>query len=158
MSIRALKEQLPRNVCLAILVGLVVTFLGAFATRYTRSALILLPYGVDAPLGPLANILRNIFWLFLAFCLISLLRRKNSTSPLSAVPILILALQVFVGLVLMILFDGLWQSVQRGRWTNSLEPENAFVVVTLAVLGQLVAFGGRRAIQSTRGCRTRMPR
>jgi hypothetical protein len=124
MSIRTLKEQLPRNVCLAILVGTVGTFLGAFVTRYTRSALIFLPYGVDAPLGPLANVVRNVFWLFLVFCLVSLLRRKNSTSS-SATPILILALQVFVGLVVMILLDGIWQSVQRGRWTNSLEPESA---------------------------------
>jgi hypothetical protein len=152
MSIRAVKEQLPRNVCLAILAGLIVTFLGAFATRYTRSALILLPYGVDAPLGPLANVIRNAFWLFLAFCLVSLLRRKNSTNA-SALPIMILVLQVFVGEVVMILLDGIWQSIQRGRWTNNLEPESAFVVVTLTVLGQLVAYRARRAITSTRESR-----
>jgi hypothetical protein len=155
MSMRTLKEQLLRNVCFAILAGLIVTFLGAFATRYTRSALILLPYGVDAPLGPLANVIRNVFWLFLAFCLVSLLRRKNSTST-SAMPILILALQVFVGLVVMILLDGIWQSIQRGRWTNNLERESAFVVVTLTVFGQLVAYGGRRAITLRRESRSKI--
>jgi hypothetical protein len=55
-------------------------------------------------------------------------------------PVLILTLQGFVGLVIMILSDGVWQSIQRGPWKNDLAPDSAFVVVVFSVLGQLVAY------------------
>ena len=61
MSLRTLRIQLPRNLCLAVLMGLVVTFAAAFAAGYTPIALILSPYGVDAPFGPLANVIRKLF-------------------------------------------------------------------------------------------------
>lgn len=125
--------------------GLVVTFAGAFAARYTPIALILLPYGVDAPLGPLANVIRNSLWAFLVLCVASIVRRENSGN-ISALPILLLTLQVVVGLVTTIFLDGFWQSIRHVRWMNDLEPESSSVVLILAVLGQLVAYGGRRAI------------
>jgi hypothetical protein len=145
MDLRTLRDRLSWSLCLAILASLVLTFVAAFAARYTRSALFLLPYGVDAPLGPLANIIRNAFWLFLVLLVVSGLRRNNATNS-SAMPILILILQVFVGLVATILLDGIWQSIQRSRWQNDLAPESALVVIVLTVLGQLVAYAGRRAI------------
>ena len=157
MSIQTVRERLSWSLCLAIFVSLVLTFVAAFAARYTRSALFLLPYGVDAPLGPLANIMRNAFWLFLVLSVFGLLRRTTSTNP-SAMPILILTLQVFFGLVIMILFDGIWQSIQRGQWKNDLAPESAFVVVVLTVLGQLVAYAGRRAILIHRSSRPKNDR
>ena len=145
MSLRTLRRQLPRNLCLAVFMGLVVTFAGAFAARFTPIALILSPYGVDAPFGPLANVIRNSFWAFLVLCVASIVRRENSGNT-SALPILLLTSQVVVGLVTTIFLDGFWQSIRHGRWMNDLEPESASVVLVLAVLGQLVAYGGRRAI------------
>lgn len=145
MSLRMLQRQIPRNLCLAVFLGQLATFAGAFAARYTPIALILLPYGVDAPFGALSNVIRNSLWAFLVLCVASTVRRKN-TGNASALPILLLTLQVFVGLVTTIFLDGFLQSIRHGRWMNDLEPESASVVLVLAALGQLVAYGGRRAI------------
>ena len=144
MGLRTIGKQVFPNICLAVFVSLVLTLAAAFAARFTRRADMLLPYGIDEPLGPLANIIRNALWLFVLFCIVHLVWRKDSSA--SAIPILLLTLQVFVGLIVMILLEGIWQSIQRGQWTNSLEPESGSVIVTFAALGQMVAYGIRRAI------------
>jgi hypothetical protein len=148
-----LRRQFPRNLCLGILVGLMGTFVAAFAARYTAIALILLPYGIDAPFGPLANVIRNSFLAFILLCAASIVHRESSGKT-SALPILLLTLQVAFGLFATILLDGFWQSIGHGRWMNDLKPESAPVVLVFALLGQLVAYGGRRAIALGRRPRT----
>jgi hypothetical protein len=55
----------------AALIGLAVTFAGAFASRFFQMRW-LFPFGIDSPLGPLADVFFNCCWVFVLLGLYSL--------------------------------------------------------------------------------------
>lgn len=133
MGVRAVAKQFPRNIFLAALIGFICTMVGAFLTRYCRWTLFRLPYGVDDPFGPIANIIRNSFWIGVVLVVCSAFcdprRMKND-----ALPILFLNIQVFVGLALFVALASAWHSVRLPG------EDTVLVLLLLTFLGQASAY------------------
>jgi len=105
----------------------------------------LLRYGIDDPFGPLANVISNSFWIFVALCIINIFRRSESvrTEALSA---FLLTVQLYVGEVFTIVLAGSWHSFLLHRLTTGLPSVGAIEVIIEILLGQALAYAVRRTL------------
>lgn len=71
MSRVTFNRQFRLNMGWAVLIGLAVTFAGAFASRFFRLRW-LFPFGIDSPLAPLGDVFFNSCWVFVLLVLYSL--------------------------------------------------------------------------------------
>jgi len=97
-----------------------------------------LPFGVDDPFAPIANVVRNSFWIGVALVVLSVFRDPGRMKN-DALPILALSIQVFAGEVLFVTLAAFWHAVH-------LPHENsASVLLLVTFLGQLLAYTLRKA-------------
>ena len=71
MSRASFNRKFRPNMGWAALIGLAVTFAGAFASRFLRLRW-LFPFGIDSPLAPLGDVFFNSCWAFALLTLYSL--------------------------------------------------------------------------------------
>jgi hypothetical protein len=77
MSLLLFNRAFYPNLVRAALAGNGVTMAGAFLTRFSRKAWLVLPFG-NHSLGPLADLIFNSCWVFVLFCVATMLWRSNS--------------------------------------------------------------------------------
>lgn len=148
MGFQLVKKRFPRNLWWSTLLGLGVTFLAAFAARYSVRARFLLPYGIDDPFAPLFAIIRNSFWILIIIVTISVFRKRDDDPP-PALPVFVLNLQALGGLVVFVLSAALWH-----HYSFPAE-ESAPVVFGLAFVGQVLAYFARTKLTRSKPRRVR---
>jgi hypothetical protein len=77
MSLLLFNRAFYPNLVRAALAGNGVTMAGAFLTRFSRKAWLVLPFGNHA-FGPLADLIFNSCWVFALICVATMLWRSSS--------------------------------------------------------------------------------